>query len=52
MVYKNKWFMKKIVFIILISFGTFLLSSCMGQNKCSAYGEKQRYQRNPSSWVK
>lgn len=39
--------MKKIsVFLLIIMFVTLLVTSCTSQTKCSAYGEKQRYQRN------
>jgi len=43
--------MKKVILLLVIIVSGIVLS-CTTQNQCSAYGEKQRYQKNPSSWAK
>lgn len=53
MVFTNKWFMRKIVYILLFVFITVLLSSCTNTKSCAAYGgEKSNFQRNPEHWTK
>lgn len=50
MVFKSKWFMKKIVYILLFVFVTVLVSSCTNTKNCAAYGgEKSKFQKN---WTK
>ena len=38
--------MRKIALVLLLVFTTVMITSCVTKQTCSAYGEKQRYQRN------
>lgn len=42
--------MKKIAFVLLLIFVTFLAASCNKKAVCSAYGETKRYQKKASYW--
>lgn len=42
--------MRKMIILLVVVFVTLIVTSCTTPQKCSAYGEQGRYQRNPNFW--